>query len=95
MEQRMIPIAERLIVTLIFCLIVTAAMAQNADFDNSMQGWSGIMWGPGARIAVLSICSYLGMWGFANQHLWVSFCSLMGAIAYFATGTLLGKMSIV
>lgn len=92
--QRLRDALPEVLATLAFCLIATAAIAQNADFDAGMQGWSAIMWGPGAKVAVMSICGYLGLWGFGHQHLWVSFCALLGALAYFGVGVFLGRMGI-
>ncbi|HEY4152174.1 MAG TPA: hypothetical protein VGM38_02520 [Pseudolysinimonas sp.] len=91
----MTPIAERVIATLVFCLIVTAAMAQNVDFDASMQGWSAIAYGTGAKILIGSIMGYLMYYGLAHQHLWVSLCGVLGAVAYFSVGVLMGRMKIV
>ena len=88
--------ADRVTVFLAFalCMIATTTFAQNVDFDAGMQGWSALMYGIGARIAVMCICSYLALWGLGHQHLFVSFCALLGALAYFGVGVVLGKIGI-
>jgi hypothetical protein len=64
------------------------------DFDAAMQALGVIAYGPGARVLVTIIAGYLGFWGLSHQHLWVTLTGVLGAVAYFSVGLLLGRMGI-
>jgi hypothetical protein len=76
-------------------LISSAAMAQGADFNQSMGTvLTQYAYGLGAKAAITMICGYLFAWGLGHQHLWVSFCAIIGAIGYWGMGVFLGAVGI-
>lgn len=92
-------IMARAIVTLIFTVPMTAAMAQNnVDFDQAMNGGLlGLAYGIGAKAILTVVFGWLALSGLAHDppRPVRALCGLVGVILYWGSAVFLGKMGIV
>jgi hypothetical protein len=94
----MIPTAERILVATAFSLIATAALAQNADFDQSFSsGFQNLAYGVGAKTILTVVFAWLAISGLAHDPPRVSrvVAGLAGVVLYWGSAAILGRMGIV
>jgi len=69
-------------------------MGGNVDWDAAWQAFSAIAYGPGSRVLVAIIMGYFmaeGLFTHRKSHVVLA---IAGAILYFGSGVLLGKIGI-
>jgi hypothetical protein len=66
----------------------------NVDWDAVWNAAGAIMYGPGTRILIAGVCGYMFIHGFSHERPYQALCGIIGAVGYFGSGALLGRIGI-